>query len=383
MSPCRRTAAFTLVEMLVSVAVLVLLILLISQLFNSATATATISRKHIDADEAAAMVFDQMAIDFSRMPRRADVNYVFYKNTAGTPTSGSSDAMFFYADAPGVLSTTASNNFATTGSASSMALVGYRINQYNPVYNKIPVMERLGETLTWAGTPDSTGTFPGGAVFLPTNFVPTSGSFAACTLPGNWTFTLGQPPYNGQANQGDTLHYQVLSDMVFRLEVCFLLKSGTYAVPGGGSVTSSTSGYSNAPTALSGTTATPSTWPYITNNYFAPVPSSGGAPDLPGNVYGYPPDLAGIVVTIAVLDKTSRKMVSSGGLATLAAALPDSLNGSTTTLGQNAVVPVPQNAQLPAEVWQSDIITPGFAGMPQAALSQVRIFEHTFYLSPN
>ena len=54
----RKTPGFTLVEMLVSIAVLVILVLLISQLFNSATATATMSRSHIDADEAARQVFD-------------------------------------------------------------------------------------------------------------------------------------------------------------------------------------------------------------------------------------------------------------------------------------------------------------------------------------
>src|SRR5581483_2356706 len=117
---------------------LVMLVLLISQLFNSATATATLSRTHIDADEAARMVFDRMGSDFAAMVRRGDVNYIFYKN-GNSATSGSSDAMFFYSEAPGYLSASATSAMATTGSASTVALVGYRINQYNTFYKGVPV----------------------------------------------------------------------------------------------------------------------------------------------------------------------------------------------------------------------------------------------------
>ena len=52
------------------------------------------------------------------------------------------------------------------------------------------------------------------------------------TLAGNWTYTLGTPPYNTGSSQNDTSHYQLLSDMVFRMEFCFLVKSGTYVLSG-------------------------------------------------------------------------------------------------------------------------------------------------------
>jgi hypothetical protein len=349
--------------MLVSIAVLVILVLLISQLFNSATATATLSRTHIDADEAARMVFDRMGSDLAAMVRRTDVNYIFYKN-GNSSTSGASDAMFFYSEAPGYISASATSAMATTGSASTMALVGYRINQYNSLYPGIPVMERLGESLTWGGTPDTTGTFPGGPVSLP------------ATLAGNWTYTLGNPPYNANTNgaggnQNDTAHYQVLSDMVFRMEFCFLLKSGTYALSGTNVVTGTT-GYSNVPTAIPA--AVPQ--PYVTGNYFA----GGSAPDLAGNVYGFPPDLGGIVVTIAVLDDNSRKIIPSSSLSVLASNLPDSLSGNT------AAGSVQLNPQFTAQVWQNQLLQNGFAqtvGIPQKALQQVRVYERTFYLDAN
>ena len=350
---------FTLVEMLVSVAVLVMLVLLITQLFNSATATATMSRSHLDADEAARLVFDRMGSDFGAMARRTDVNYIFYKQSNGGNTQPGNDAMYFYAEAPG---TSATSTTVTTGSASTMALVGYRINQYNKYYPNTPVMERLGENLTWAGNPDTSGVVnPGRMVFLPS------------TLAGTWTYTLGTPPYNasGSANQDDKTHYQLLSDMVFRMEFCFLLKSGTYAIPGARVVTGTT-GYSNAPTAIPTTVPQP----YVTGNYF----TAAGLPDVGGSVYGFPPDLGGIVVTIAVLNRTSRKVVPNGNLTTLGAALGDSLPGNTT-IGN-----VQTNPQLTAQVWQNKLLQNGFAqsvNIPQSALSQVRISERTFYLDAN
>jgi Tfp pilus assembly protein PilV len=346
-------AGFTLVELLVSVAVLVMLILLISQLVNSATMTTTLNQTHINADEAARLVFDRMGSDLVSMVRRPDVNYVFYKNGASA-----SDAMFFYSESPGYLDQAASSTMATTtGSASSMSLVGYRVNQSNSYYSGIPVLERLGENLTWAGTPDSTGVYPGGPVFLP------------FTLAGNWAYTIGTPPYN---SQNDTTHYQVLSDMVFRMEFCFLVKSGTYALSGT-TVATATTGYSNAPTAIPATVP----HPYVTTNYF----SGGSATELPGNVYGFPPDLGAIVVTIAVLDTASRKIVPSGKLAALASVLSDSLSGNSS------LASLPQGNPPPtAQAWQDQLLPNGPAqsvGIPQAALRQVRVYERTFYLDAN
>jgi hypothetical protein len=368
--------------MLVSIAVLVILVLLIAQLFNSATATATLSRKHIDADEEARMVLDRMGTDFAHMVERPDVNYIFCKNN-GPAASGSSDAMFFYSEGPGYLNpnATASPNVTTSGSASTMALVGYRINPSNQFYPGVPVMERLGENLTWGGTPDVSGTTnPGGMVFLPN---PTSALFTMTgswfpTLAGNWSYTLGIPPYQ---SMNDASHYQLLSDMVFRMEFCFLLKSGTYALSGTSAVTGTT-GYSNAPSAIPAPTA-----PYVTGNYF----TGSTQPDLAGNVYGFPPDLGGIVVTIAVLDATSRKLLPSNGLTALAAALNDSLpvnppSGLTATPGDTNLGDVYAAPMTTAQIWQSQLQQSGFAqslNIPQLALQQVRVYERTFYLDAN
>src|SRR5438046_2385972 len=81
----RNSVAFTLVELLISVGVLALLILLVSQLMNSATAVTRTGNKHIDTDTQARAVLDRMALDFGRMLKRTDIDYyvkapIGYKN---------------------------------------------------------------------------------------------------------------------------------------------------------------------------------------------------------------------------------------------------------------------------------------------------------------
>src|SRR5437879_1770459 len=94
----QSAAGFTLVEMLVSTAVLVLLILVVTQLVNSTALTATGSRKHTDADGQARMIFDRMANDFGRMVIRKDVDYLFTKQAGN-------DGMVFYSEAPAYFGT--------------------------------------------------------------------------------------------------------------------------------------------------------------------------------------------------------------------------------------------------------------------------------------
>src|SRR6266567_4762411 len=77
----RNSGAFTLVELLISVGVLALLILLVSQLMNSATAVARTGNKHIDTDTQARVILDRMAVDFGRMLKRTDVDYYIKQPT--------------------------------------------------------------------------------------------------------------------------------------------------------------------------------------------------------------------------------------------------------------------------------------------------------------
>src|SRR5438132_6199775 len=77
----RKWHAFTLVEMLISIVVLALLILLVTQVVNTAATVARPANKHIDTDIQARAILDRMAADFARMLKRTDVDYYIKQPT--------------------------------------------------------------------------------------------------------------------------------------------------------------------------------------------------------------------------------------------------------------------------------------------------------------
>src|SRR5689334_25401310 len=100
----RDIAAFTLAELLVTVVVLVLLVLLFTQLLNSAATITTLGHKQMDADAQAGQFLDRMAIDFAQMVKRNDVD-LFAKGTLAPNSVGGTmagnDQIAFYSAVPG------------------------------------------------------------------------------------------------------------------------------------------------------------------------------------------------------------------------------------------------------------------------------------------
>jgi type II secretory pathway component PulJ len=142
--------AFTLPELLVSIAALTLVILLVTSLLNSATIITTMGNKHMDADNQARAVLDRMAGDFSQIVKRADVDY-FLKQPSNPETgqnknTGKNDQLAFFSQVEG---------YYPTSSQSHLSLAAYRVNSdsTSSAYNKL---ERLGKGLAWNGA--STGT---------------------------------------------------------------------------------------------------------------------------------------------------------------------------------------------------------------------------------
>ena len=141
----RRYIAFTLAELLVTVGVLVLLVLLFTQLLNSAATITTLGHKQMDADSQTRQVLDRMAIDFAQMIKRSDVDYYIKSSrfASGSPPGPSgirallqpgNDKIAFYSAVPGY--------YPSTGSQSPVSLVAYRLNPQNK-------LERMGKGLVW------------------------------------------------------------------------------------------------------------------------------------------------------------------------------------------------------------------------------------------
>jgi hypothetical protein len=296
--PARLTAAFSLIELLVATAMLVLLLLVVTQLINTTSATTANVSKHMDADSHARMIFDRVAIDFDKMIKRNDVDYAFLKVTGN-------DAMWFYSEAPAYFTGSPS-----ASARSTVSLVGYRINSNYQ-------LERLGKGLQWDGTPTST---LGGSVVFLTYPLGSSTPLAASTLVGSWpatvTTTSTDPDYN------------VLSDQAYRLEFCFQLRDGTLS----------------------------------TNPYIPPATTINGFKDV-----------SAIIVAIAILDTSSRKIVKRDPT-------NSTLLDSTVANQMVSALPEAVSGASVAQTWNNgDYLTQ--SGLPAGAAAQIRIYQRSFYLS--
>ena len=101
--------------------VLVLLVLLATQLLNSAATVTTLGHKQMDADSQARQLLDRMAIDFAQLVKRNDVDF-FAKGTVAPSSVGGAmagnDQIAFYSTVPGY--------YPSAGSQSPVSLVAYR-----------------------------------------------------------------------------------------------------------------------------------------------------------------------------------------------------------------------------------------------------------------
>ena len=184
----KRSAAFTLTELLVSIAVLVALVLLFSRLFISATSVTTSGNKRMDTDAQVRPLFERFAVDLAQMIERSDIDF-FGKSSAAPNSVGGAmpgnDQLAFYSTVPGY--------HLATVSPSPISLIAYRIGA-----NKL---ERMAKGLLWNGA--STSDIP--IVFLP------------LTIFGNWP---------AATNGGADTDYELIGPYVFRFEYYYVLTNG-------------------------------------------------------------------------------------------------------------------------------------------------------------
>jgi len=135
----RSCHAFTLAELLVSIAVLTLLVFIASRMVTSATNVTTQANKRMESDGQVRLVLDRMAVDFSQMIRRTDVD-CYVKSNLDPETGNDRIALF----------STVTGYYPSTGSPSPISLVAYRING-DPTSASLNKMQRMGKGLVWAG----------------------------------------------------------------------------------------------------------------------------------------------------------------------------------------------------------------------------------------
>jgi prepilin-type N-terminal cleavage/methylation domain-containing protein len=195
--PRAPVPGFTLVELLVAIAILLLILAVCSALTLTAQNLLNNGMQRIDADSQARLFFDRVTLDLQAMPKRTDIDYIVKD---ATQIQTGNDSMAFYARTSGYFTTS-----PDAAPRTSVAVLAYRIN--SQTYQ----CERLAKGIGWNS--DSSGT---PMVFLPS------------TLFGTWPTIAGTGTGTvPDLNLGTDSDYQVLAQSVFRFEYCYVLRDGT------------------------------------------------------------------------------------------------------------------------------------------------------------
>ena len=208
-SPVPRTvqaqSGFTLIELMVSIAVLGLLGGMVMQLLGSASRLTTNSRKTGDCDTEARFVLDQISADLSRRVRRPDVDAFVGKEKGD-------DRLYFFGETPGYSPT------LTAQDRSTISLVGYRLQQPTTQGNRF-ALQRYARALPWESTAKETA--------MP--FVVLAGNprepLPATTLKGSsGTGTGGSFPSVLAGDKAEDIYYQTIGENIVRFEISLLRK---------------------------------------------------------------------------------------------------------------------------------------------------------------
>ena len=214
--PRSQTRAFTLVELLVSISVLVLLVGMVSQMMSMTGRIINASGKQLDLEAQSRIVLDRIGNNISNMVMAQGVAPIVIKNTMDLPSGTSNDGFALLTNArPRDRSPTVATKDIR------MAIMGFRVN-----YTADALLGgKSSPELNWG---DGTITWPTqNAIQVKSDLV-------------NATTAVVKDLQTAGGTQ-QMIHLQPIGPGIFRFEICFLLDDGTvvldpprdsnYAVP--------------------------------------------------------------------------------------------------------------------------------------------------------
>ncbi|SDU02664.1 Verru_Chthon cassette protein C [Verrucomicrobium sp. GAS474] len=340
---------FTLTEILVAVAVLSILMLLMVSVMNASSSASRTAQNRLDSEGQARLAITTLDRDLAQVIQSPDVDFFVDKSSLN-------DRIFFYSETPGYPS--------GSSTPSNVSLVGYRINATSgsASYNQL---ERYGAALQWDGAMQEGLrflTYPTGAV--------TSAPVASTRLSADAVTASGS----------SDSRFHVLAADVFRFELCYQLRDGTY---------------STVPIL----TFAPSTW--LSGTFYtaaaAPPSPQNGAPTYQigsrwydGNgkqgyicVNAVAPavwravgwqDVTAVVVTIATLDTANRRALASSGrnLDAAAALFPKTAQSDLQS----------SPAILPGTKWLQILSGPTLSSsLPSQIAAAIHVYQRYLYLN--
>jgi prepilin-type N-terminal cleavage/methylation domain-containing protein len=194
-----NAAAFTLVELLVAMAVLALLIGIVAQVVLLTSQAIAINSKKLDAAGQARFFFDRLASDLAARPIRTDLGGTVFNKVAGN------DDFQFYSQVPAYGATTATRQ---------ISLVSYRVAA-STTPSATPIQLQRG--------------------VLGTSWTANAANMVYFVPPTPLTGSPAIPNLNSATYDSD---YDILADGAFRMEFCYLLNTGKL-------VSTATAPYSN------------------------------------------------------------------------------------------------------------------------------------------
>lgn len=256
--------AFTLMELLTAMLILVVLTLSLASLLNNASAVTDRSAKRLESEGQIRPLFDRMTADFDQMVKRPDVDF-YGKGTAAAPTMPGNDRIAFYSMVPG--------DYPSTGSQSPFSVIAYKVNSSvaaanNSVFTRL---QRMARGLLMNGDSSANNGVSPSITDGPIAFIP-------ATISGIWTSVT--------SNATTDSKHEVTGPQVFRFEYYYLLTNG---------------GFSVVP------------W----DNSIAGHTDAGGMRDV-----------VAIVTAVATIDPQSRVLLTNSQVSTIAGTLVDYVAGS-------------------------------------------------------
>ena len=313
----RLHAAFTLVELLVSMVVVVLIVVMYAQIIGGASTSIRRSSKGMDSDQAALVTLDRIGTSIKGMVSSGSATLVVIKNASATNNASDGLAMVTNGRVRSRVAKTASSIDVSDSSNIRFGARGFCImGTANPDASTNP----LTPVLNWG---DGT-----------TTFVPPSGTTAYVAgtplqaLSGAVSDVTNQ--INGNVITSPTLEFTPVSPSIFRFEVCFLLSDGSIA-----------SGYgpNGKPLPLTsfsgqqGTTLLPRNKNFVAGEAFANPPAQFAVPAYPLAFNAQDSDAApnadsggvniyvrAVIVGVVSLDVATQKLLTSDQINTLARA---------------------------------------------------------------
>lgn len=310
---------FSLTEMMVAIAVLLIVMAIIFGVMNMAFRLGDTTRRKVDISIEGRQVLDRIGQDVAGVVSRPDVDQYYEM----PDPSGRNDQMFFYSMGAGP---------SSTNQQGPISLIGYRISS-SANSSLTPELERVVQGVTWSAATQ----FP--FLIFP---VRTSTSVLSAS-----TATIGTIPSVWQSVVADKdtsfSPWHTIGKQVFRFEICFQLRDGTFTL----------------------TPPTPSISPAL--------PTAGTQP--PAAVAGSVNDAVAVIVAVALLDSNSRQIVPSASWSTLIQKLrylkPEDLSASPPALMESVWNNAINTADFASTV-----------GIPAAAAAQIRVYQRYYPLNP-